>query len=45
LALFKRKEPFLGIDISPSAVKLVELSRSGPRWRVEAFAIEPLGDG
>lgn len=45
MALFKRKEPFLGIDISPSAVKLVELSRSGPRWRVEAFAIEPLGEG
>lgn len=45
LALFKRKEPVLGIDISPSAVKLIELSRSGPRFRVEAFAIEPLGEG
>ncbi len=45
LALFKRKEPILGIDISPSAVKLIELSRSGPRFRVEAFAIEPLGEG
>lgn len=45
MALFKRKEPILGIDISPSAVKLVELSRSGPRFRVEAFAIEPLGEG
>lgn len=45
MALFKRKEPFLGIDISPSAVKLIELSRSGPRFRVEAFAIEPLGEG
>jgi len=45
LALFKRKEPLLGIDISPSAVKVVELSRSGARFRVEAYAIEPLGEG
>jgi len=45
LALFTRKEPILGIDISPSAVKLIELSRSGPRFRVESFAIEPLGEG
>jgi type IV pilus assembly protein PilM len=45
LALFKRKEPILGIDISPSAVKLIELSRFGPRFRVEAFAIEPLSEG
>lgn len=45
LALFTRKEPMLGIDISPSAVKLIELSRSGQRFRVEALAIEPLGEG
>jgi len=45
LALFKRKEPILGIDIGPSAVKLIELSRSGPRFRVEGFAIEPLSEG
>ncbi len=45
MALFTRKEPILGIDIGPSAVKLVELSRSGPRFRVESFAIEPLGEG
>lgn len=45
LALFTRKEPILGIDISPSAIKLVELSRSGQRFRVESFAIEPLGEG
>ena len=44
MALFNRKEPILGVDISPSAVKLIELSRSGPRFRVEAFAIEPLGE-
>ncbi|MFO1371739.1 MAG: type IV pilus assembly protein PilM [Candidatus Competibacteraceae bacterium] len=45
MALFKRNEPILGIDISPTAVKLIELSRSGPRFRVEAVAIEPLGEG
>lgn len=45
MALFTRKEPILGIDISPSAVKLIELSRSGPRFRVEGFAIEPLAEG
>lgn len=45
MALFTRKEPILGIDIGPSAVKLVELSRSGSRFRVESFAIEPLGEG
>ena len=45
MALFTRKEPILGIDIGPSAVKLVELSRSGPRFRVDGFAIEPLSEG
>lgn len=45
MALFKRKDPMLGIDISPSSVKVVELSRSGSRLRVEAFAIEQLGEG
>ena len=45
MAFFKRKEPMLGIDISPSSVKVVELSRSGSRFRVEACAIEALGDG
>jgi type IV pilus assembly protein PilM len=45
LALFTHKESILGIDISPSAVKLVELSRSGSRFRVEAFAIEPMSEG
>lgn len=45
MALLTRKEPILGIDIGPSAVKLVELSRSGPRFRVEGFAIEPLNEG
>jgi len=41
LALFKKKHFVLGIDISPSAVKLVELSRTGQRYKVEAIGLEP----
>ena len=32
----------VGVDISASAIKLLELSRSGGRYRVESFAVEPL---
>ncbi|CBL45913.1 Type IV fimbrial biogenesis protein, involved in pilus assembly [gamma proteobacterium HdN1] len=32
----------LGIDISSSSVKLLELSRSGSRYRVESYAVESL---
>ncbi len=35
-------EPLLGIDISSSAIKLLELRRSGARYEVCAFAIEGL---
>lgn len=35
----------LGLDISSSAVKLIELSRSGGRFRVESYAVEPLAQG
>jgi len=41
--LFSRKKPqLLGIDISSTAIKLLELSRSGGRYRVESYAVEPL---
>ncbi len=41
--LIKRKQPLLlGIDISSAAVKLLELSRQGDRYRVESYAVEPL---
>ena len=41
--LFKRtKPPLIGLDISSTAVKLLELSRSGTRYRVESYAVEPL---
>lgn len=45
MALFSRKERFLGIDISPSSVKLMELSRNGQRYQIEAMAVEPLPEG
>lgn len=43
MALFGRKNiPLLGVDISSTSVKLLELSRSGGRYRVESYAVEPL---
>lgn len=43
LQLFKKKSsPVLGLDISSTAVKLLELSRSGNRYHVESYAVEPL---
>ena len=43
LGLFKKKaNTLLGIDISSTTVKLIELSRSGQRYKVEAYAVEPL---
>lgn len=43
LGLFnKTANMLLGIDISSTSVKLLELSRSGGRYRVEAYAVEPL---
>lgn len=43
LALFTKKaNTLLGIDISSTSVKLLELSRSGSRYRVESYAVEPL---
>lgn len=40
---FRKKHPtLLGLDISSSAVKLLELSEYDNRFRVEAYAAEPL---
>ncbi len=41
----KKSSTLLGIDISSTSVKLVELSRQGERYRVEAYAVEPLPVG
>lgn len=41
--MFRRKKsPLLGIDISSSVVKLLELSRKGDKYVVESYAVEPL---
>lgn len=41
--MFARKQPpLVGIDISSSAVKVLELSKEGEQYRVERYAVEPL---
>lgn len=43
MALFRKKPvPVLGIDVSSTSVKLIELRRHDQRFRVESFAVEPL---
>ena len=37
----KKNQPLLGLDITTSSVKLIELSQSGKRYRVESYAAEP----
>jgi len=38
----KTQTPLIGIDISSTAVKLLQLARTGDRYRVEHYAVEPL---
>ena len=38
----KKSNPLVGIDISATAIKLLELSKSGGRYRVESYAVEPV---
>ncbi len=45
LALGKKRQALLGVDFSAAAIKVLELSRSGNGYKVEAFAVEPLPDG
>ncbi len=43
LGLLRKKfSVLLGIDISSTSVKLLELSRRGGQYRVESYAVEPL---
>ena len=43
MSFFKRNNPnVLGIDVSTTAVKLIELSQHGARYRVESYAVAPL---
>jgi type IV pilus assembly protein PilM len=37
----KKTLPLLGLDITTSSVKLIELSQSGKRYRVESYSAEP----
>lgn len=38
----KKSNAVLGVDVSSSSVKLLELSKQGDRYRVESYAVEPL---
>jgi type IV pilus assembly protein PilM len=38
----KKQLPLLGLDISSTTVKLLELSRSGDKYRVESYAVSSL---
>lgn len=40
--LEKKTKPVVGLDISSTSVKLLELSRTGDRYRVETYAVRPL---
>ncbi|MEY3807859.1 MAG: hypothetical protein RI893_835 [Pseudomonadota bacterium] len=38
----QKQSAVLGIDISTAAIKLLELSKAGARYRVESYAVTPL---
>lgn len=40
--LSKKRLPMLGIDLSASSVKVLELSQAGDHYRVERYAVEPM---
>ncbi len=43
MGLFNRKKPpLVGLDISTSSVKVLELSRNQNQYRVERYAVEPM---
>ena len=43
--MLKRKKPaILGLDISSTSVKLLELAQEGDKYRVQSLAVEPLPD-
>jgi len=46
LKLFGRKtDPVIGLDIGSTSVRVLQLSNHGSGYRIEHFAIEPLGEG
>ena len=40
--LTPKKPPLIGLDISSTSIKLLELSRTGSSYRIEGIAVEPL---
>lgn len=40
--LDKKSKPLLGLDITSTTVKLLELSKSGGRYKVETYMVRPL---
>lgn len=40
--LNKKQKPMLGLDISSTSVKMLEISRQGDSFRVENYAVKPL---
>lgn len=40
--LSQKAQRVLGVDISTTAVKLLELSKSGDRYRIDSYGVEPL---
>lgn len=40
--LEKKARPVIGLDISSTSIKMLELSRSGDRYRVETYAVKAL---
>ena len=38
----RKAKPLLGVDITSSTVKLLELSKSGNRYKVESYMVRPL---
>ena len=44
-SFYSRKENLIGLDISSSAVKLVEMSRKGRDYRIDSYAVAPLPEG
>jgi type IV pilus assembly protein PilM len=46
LKLFgKKTDPVIGLDIGSTGVRLLQLSSHGSGYRVDHFAVEPLGEG
>ncbi len=42
ISLGRKKPALVGIDITSTSVKLIELSKSGNRYKVENYSVEPL---